>query len=89
MTIILVRRFLLAGALLGFLEATVLFGVTQRYLIAPWLRVNEGAGARLPAFVRRPEFQRGWLLLTTLVFGLLYWLSFTSAGYTWIERAGR
>lgn len=35
------RWFLLVGAVLSFLQATLVFGVFQRWLIEPWLRLSE------------------------------------------------
>jgi len=63
-----IRWFLLIGAVLSFLQATVFFGVTLR-LVEPWYRLNERAGAQIPWDMRDRRVQRGWLLFMSAVFG--------------------
>ena len=80
------RWFLLIGAVLSFLQATVFFGLTQR-MIEPRFRLNERAGGQLPRYVRDRRFQRGWLLFSSIVFGAFYWLSGTPAGQAWLQNS--
>jgi hypothetical protein len=83
-----IRWFLLIGAVLSFLQATVFFGVTLR-LVEPWYRLNERAGAQIPWDMRDRRVQRGWLLFMSAVFGVLYWLSGTPAGHAWLQNSVR
>jgi hypothetical protein len=84
-----IRWFFLVGAVLSFLQATVLFSFFQRWLIQPWLRLNERAGGRIPPLMQDRWFQRGWPLLTAVVFGVMWWLTGTAAGRAWLQRGGR
>jgi hypothetical protein len=84
-----IRWFFLIGAVLSFLQATVLFGVFQRWFIEPWFRLNERVGGRIPPVMKDRRFQRGWPLLMTVVFGVMWWLTGTVAGQAWLQRAGR
>ncbi|HTK50516.1 MAG TPA: hypothetical protein VL308_01445 [Gemmatimonadaceae bacterium] len=81
-----IRWFLLIGAVLSFLQATLLFGVTQR-MIEPWYRLSERAGGRIPRYMRDRRLQRGWLLFNSIVFGTCYWLSGTAAGSAWLQNS--
>jgi len=83
-----IRWFLLIGAVLSLLQATLLFGVTQR-MIEPWYRLNERAGGQIPRYLRDRRFQRGWLLFMSIVFGTFYWLSGTAAGSAWLQNSAR
>lgn len=86
-TIAAVRWFLLALAVLSFLQATVLHRVFERYLLQPWIRLNEGHGGAVPRFMREPRFLRGWSLLMMAVFVLLWWVSGTTTGRDWLSHA--
>ena len=84
-----IRWFLLVGAVLSLLQATILFNVFQRWLIEPWLRLNERVGGTVPRFLRDQRFQRGWPLFMAVALGLMWWLSGTVEGQAWLQRAGR
>jgi hypothetical protein len=84
-----VRWFFAVGAVMSFLQATVAFGLVQRWIMEPWIRWNERLGAQVPAVFRNRPFQRGWALLMTMVFGLLWWFTGTPAGHVWLVRGSQ
>jgi hypothetical protein len=84
-----IRWFFLVGAVLSFLQATVLFSFFQRRLIEPWFRLNERAGGRIPPVIQDRRFQRGWSLFMTVVLGVIWWFTGTVAGQAWLQRGGR
>lgn len=84
-----IRWFFLVGAVLSFLQATVLFSFSQRWLIEPWFRLNERAGGRIPRVMQDRRFQRGWSLFMAVVLGVIWWLTGTAAGEAWLQHGGR
>ena len=84
-----IRWFFLVGAVLSFLQATVLFSFFQRRLLEPWFRLNERVGGRVPRVMQDRRFQRAWPLLMTVIFGMMWWLTGTVAGQAWLQGAGR
>ena len=88
-SIVVVRWLLLAAAVTSLLQATLLFNFFQRRLINPWLALNERQGARVPALMRDPRMQRGWPLLTAILFGTLWWFLGTQAAHDWLQAPGR
>jgi hypothetical protein len=81
------RWFLVVAAVVSFLQATLLFGLFQRYVFQPWFRLSERRGARVPALLRDPRIHRAWPLFMTVVFVALWWLSGTPAGHNWLRNA--
>ncbi len=81
------RWFTLTGAVLSFLQATVLFGVSRRWLIDPWLRYAEHAGGKIPPLMRDARFQRGWPLFMSVFLGALWWWTGTPAGLAFLQQA--
>jgi hypothetical protein len=84
----IIRWFFFIGAVMSFLQATVLFAFFQRFLFKPWFRMNERMGASIPSFMRDPRFQRAWPLFMAVVLGTLWWISGTPAGHAWLRAAG-
>ena len=84
-----VRWFFLIGAVMSFLQATILFGVVQRWIMEPWIRLNERLGGQVPPIFRNRPIQRGWSVFMSLVFGLLWWFAGTAAGHAWLQRASQ
>lgn len=80
------RWFLLFGAVSSFLQATVLFGVTQRWLVEPWRRHAERAGGQIPRLMLDARLQRGWPLFMSIVFGALWWWTGTPAGLAFLQQ---
>ena len=75
-----VRWFFLVGAIGSFLQATIFFRATQRWLAQSWSPFNDRFATQMPPLLRDRRFQRGWLLFMTLVFGLSWWFAGTNAG---------
>lgn len=85
-----IRGFLLFGAILSALQATILHGVIQRRVVEPWVRFNARLGGRdVPAFMRDSRFQRAWAALMALLFGGLWWFTGTPTGRAWLEQGSR
>jgi len=74
------RWFLLAAAVLSLLQATVLFRFFERYMFAPWFRLNERLGAQIPLLMRDARVRRAWPLFMTVVLLTLWWFLGTPAG---------
>jgi hypothetical protein len=67
-----VRWFLLAVAVLGLLQATVLFGFYER--------LTNRLGDRVPAVMRDARVRRAWPLFKTILVLALWWFFGTPAG---------
>ena len=75
-----VRWFFLIGAVMSFLQATLLHSFFHRYVLAPWLGKAGAHGGGVPDIIRDPRFQRVWPLLMTALFGFMWWYTGTPVG---------
>jgi hypothetical protein len=90
-----VRWILLGFSIMAFLTATILDGVMMRFIIAPWLRLNErmaGEPVRPPRVLALMIEQRWMRSAYHLVFaGMLlvgWWYLGTPGGLRWAVDAG-
>ena len=77
--IVLVRWFLLAVAILGLLQATVLFQL--------YGRLYDRAGGRIPALMRGARARRALPLFKSVLVLGLWWYFGTPAGRTLLQQA--
>jgi hypothetical protein len=94
MSLPLLRWILLGWSILAFLTATILDGVMMRFIIAPWLRINErvaGGPVKSPRIlalmIERRWMRSAYHLLFSILLLAGWWYLGTPAGAQWASTA--